>query len=251
MTDSSPGPAPDRALPLLWRSTTTSAPRRGPRPKVSVDDVVDAGIEVADADGLESVTMRGLAERLGIGAMTIYTHVPGRDELLVLMTDQALGRTVRPAHPSDLRRRLEQVAEVSHAEYAAHPWLLEVAGLRAWLGPHAADRYEWQLTAVDGLGLSDLEMDQAVALLDSSAASAVRGRQDVVRAERLSGQTELEWWEANAGPLGDLMAGRDYPLAARVGQAAGEAYQAAQDPERQFRFSLDRVVDGLLAHLGR
>ena len=251
MTDPSHDPAPDRALPLLWRSATASPPRRGPRPKVSVDDVVDVGIEVADADGLEAVTMRGLAERLGIGAMTIYTHVPGRDELLVLMTDQALGRTRRPAHPDDLRRRLEQVAEVSHDEYAAHPWLLEVAGLRAWLGPHAADRYEWQLTAVDGLGLSDLEMDQAVALLDSSAASAVRARQDVVRAERLSGQTELEWWEANAGPLGDLMAGRDYPLAARVGQAAGEAYQAAQDPERQFRFSLDRVVDGLLAHLGR
>lgn len=249
MTD----PAPDPALPLLWRasSSAAAAPRRGPRPKVSVDAVVDAGIEVADADGLDAVTMRGLAERLGIGAMTIYTHVPGRDELLVLMTDQALGRTERPAHPEDLRRRLAQVAEVSHAEYDAHPWLLEVAGLRAWLGPHAADRYEWQLQAVDGLGLSDIEMDQTVALLDSSAASAVRARQEVRLAERHSGTTELEWWEANAGPLGELMAGRDYPLAGRVGQAAGEAYQAASDPERQFRFALDRVVDGLVVHLGR
>lgn len=248
-----PDPAPDPALPLLWRAAAVApeAPRRGPRPKVSIDDVVDAGIEVADAEGLEAVTMRALADRLGIGAMTIYTHVPGRDELLVLMTDQALGRADRPAHPDDLRRRLEQVAEAGHAEYTAHPWLLEVAGLRAWLGPHAADRYEWQLQAVDGLGLTDLEMDQTVALLDSCAASAVRARQDVRLAERASGTTELQWWEANAGLLGELMAGRDYPLAGRVGQAAGEAYQAAQDPERQFRYGLDRIVDGLLVHLGR
>ena len=52
-------------------------------------------------------------------------------------------------------------------------------------------------------------------------------------------------------PLGELMAGRDYPLAGRVGQAAGEAYQAASDPERQFRFALERIVDGILVHLDR
>jgi AcrR family transcriptional regulator len=243
----------DRALPLLWRGEPDagSPPRRGPRPKVSIDDVVDAGIEVADADGLDALSMRGLAERLGIGAMTIYTYVPGRDELLVLMTDQALGRAERGAHSDDLRLRLESVAEAAYAEYSAHPWLLDVAGLRAWLGPHAADRYEWQLRAVDGLGLDDLEMDQAVALLDGCASQAVRAQQDVRLAERHSGMTELEWWEANHELLGELMVGREYPLAGRVGQAAGEAYQAAQDPERQFRFALARVVDGLLVHLGQ
>ncbi|NPD06604.1 TetR family transcriptional regulator [Nocardioides sp. zg-1308] len=249
MTD----PTADRALPLLWRGSGAegAAPRRGPRPKVSIDDVVDAGIEVADAAGLDTLSMRGLAQRLGIGAMTVYTYVPGRDELIVLMTDQVLGRTERPAHPDDTRRRLEAVAEAAYAEYSAHPWLLEVAGLRAWLGPHAADRYEWQLTAVEGLGLDDLEMDRTVALLDGCASSAVRARQEVRLAERSSGLTELQWWEANYELLGELMAGRSYPLAGRVGTAAGEAYQAASDPEGQFRFSLDRIVDGLLVLLDR
>ncbi len=242
----------DPALPLLWRHVTPATaegPKRGPRPKVSVDEVVDAGIGVADVEGLDALSMRGLAQRLGLGAMSLYTYVPGRDELLVLMTDQALGRTARPPHPADVRRRLEAVADSAHEEYLAHPWLLEVAGLRAWLGPHAAERYEWQLTAVDGLGLDDLEMDQTVALLDGFAAAAARAVQDVRRAERHSGLTELQWWEANAEPLGELMAGREYPLAGRVGQAAGEAYQAASDPARQFTFGLARIVDGLLAHL--
>jgi AcrR family transcriptional regulator len=243
----------DPTLPLLWRSTGDSTeratPRRGPKAKVSVDEVIDAGIEVADSEGLAALSMRGLAQRLGLGAMSLYTYVPGRDELVVLMVDQVFGRTVRPAHAQDVRRRLEQVAETSLAEYLAHPWLLELTGLRAFLGPHAAARYEWQLTAVDGLGLGDVEMDQTVVLLDGLAATAARSVHDVLAAERRSGLTELEWWEANAEALGEVMAGHSFPLAGRVGQAAGELYQAAQDPERQFRFGLARVVDGLLAYL--
>lgn len=245
---------PDRALPLLWRHAAPSQPgaggRRGPKQRLSVDEVVDAGIEVADRDGLTALSIRGLAEKLGLGTMSLYTYVPGRDELIVLMVDQVLGSTELPDLVGDVRRRIETVAQVQYAEYRAHPWLLEVGGLRAWLGPHSADRYEWQLSAVEGVGLGDVEMDQTVALLNGFAAASARAVHDVRRAERESGLTELEWWQANAQTLGELMAGRDYPLAGRVGVAAGEEYQAASDPERQFRFGLDRIVDGLLAHLG-
>lgn len=246
---------PDPSLPLLWRHASpapeTPALKRGPRQKVSVDDVVDAAIEVADRDGLDGLSMRGLAKRLGLGAMSLYTYVPGRNELIVLMVDQVLGRTELPAHDGDLTQRLTNVAEVSYADYRAHPWLLDVNGLRAWLGPHAADRYEWQLAAVDGVGLGDVEMDQTVALLNGFAASAARSLHEVARAERESGQSELQWWEANYETLGKLMQGRSYPLGNRVGTAAGEEYQAATDPERQFTFGLARIIDGLTAHVQR
>ena len=246
---------PDPTLRLLWRGAAEEAasPRRkrGPRAKVSLDRVIDEAIEVADGEGLASLSMRSLAQRLGLGAMTLYTYVPGRDELVVLMVDQVLGRTERPPHPDDLRRPLDGLAESARAELLAHAWLLEVGDLRAWLGPHAAERYEWQLGAVDGLGLDDVEMDQTVVLLDGFAATTARAVRDVKAAERRSGQTELEWWAANADALGEVMAGREFPLAARVGMAAGELYQAATDPDRQFRFGLDRIIDGLLAHLER
>lgn len=242
---------PDPVLPLLWRDPAQPSPaRRGPKQKVTLDEVVDAAIEVADADGLAALSIRGLATRLGLGTMSLYTYVPGRDELVVLMVDQVLGRSARPPHGPDPRRRLEAVAESAYAELATHPWLLEVDGLRAWLGPHAGERYEWQLTAVDGLGLGDVEMDHAVTLLEGIAATAVRARHAVVVAERRSGLTELEWWQANAGALAELSGDRHFPLATRVGQAVGDLYQATGDPERQFRFALDRVVDGLLGPSG-
>ena len=245
-------PDPDPVLQLLWRHSAPSsggAPRRGPKQKASVDDVVDAAIDIADADGLAALSMRGLAQRLGLGAMTLYTYVATRNDLVVLMVDQVLGRTVLPAHPDDLRERLALVARVQHDDCRAHPWLLEVTGVRAWLGPHMADRYEWQLGAVEGLGLDDIEMDQTVTLLASFGTSVARAAEAVRHTERETGASDAVWWENNYEALGEVMAGRDYPLAGRVGTAAGEAYQAASDPRRELDFGLARIIDGLVAHL--
>ena len=243
---------PDPVLRLLWRHRLPSpdaAARRGPKQKVTVDDVVDAAIDIADRDGLGALSMRGLAQHLGLGAMTLYTYVATRNDLLVLMVDQVFGRTVLPPHPDDLRERLELVARLQYEDCHAHPWLLEVTGVRAWLGPHVADRYEWQLGAVEGIGLDDIEMDQAVTLLASFGSAVARAEQVVRHAERESGMSDAEWWEANQEALGEVMAGRDYPLAGRVGTAAGEAYQAASDQRRELDFGLARIVDGLIAHL--
>ncbi len=246
-------PEPDRVLPLLWRHASPSpeqaAPRRGPRQRLTVDDVVDAAIEIADRDGLAALAMRGLAQHLGIGAMTLYTYVPNRTDLIVLMVDQATGRTTLPAHADDLRERLEQVARVQYEDCRRHPWLLEVTGVRAYLGPHMADRYEWQLGAVEGIGLDDIEMDQTVTLLATFGTGVARAEQAVRHAERETGMTDAVWWEANYEALGEVMAGRDYPLAGRVGTAAGEAYQAASDPGRELEFGLARIIDGVLAHI--
>lgn len=244
---------PDRVLPLLWRHATPSSdpatPRRGPRQKFAVDDVVDAAIEIADREGLPALSMRGLAQHLGIGAMTLYTYVPNRTDLVVLMVDQVLGRTTLPAHPDDLRARLELVARVQYDDCRTHPWLLEVSGVRAWLGPHMAERYEWQLSAVEDIGLDDIEMDQTVTLLASFGSGVARAEQAVRHAERETGMTDAVWWAANHEALGEVMAGHDYPVAGRVGTAAGEAYQASSDPGRELDFGLARIVDGLLAYL--
>ena len=187
-------PDPDPVLRLLWRHSLPSPEagpaRRGPKQKVTVDDVVDAAIDLADRDGLAALSMRGLAQHLGLGAMTLYTYVATRNDLLVLMVDQVLGRTALPEHPADLRERLELVARVQYEDCRAHPWLLEVTGVRAWLGPHMADRYEWQLGAVEGIGLDDIEMDQAVTLLASFGTSVARAEQVVRHAERESGMSD-------------------------------------------------------------
>lgn len=242
---------PDPVLRLLWRydDGAPSTPRRGRKQRLSVDDVVDAGIRIADRDGLPGLSMRLLASELGLGAMSLYTYVPGRDELVALMVDRALGRRKLPAMPDDVRDRMALVARVHYEACQQHPWLLEVSGLRAWVGPGASDLYEWQLSAIEGVGLDDIEMDQTVALLIGFASSVAQAQERIRAEERSSGMTQADWWAANADELGVVMAGREYPLAGRVGAAAGEAYQAATDPAREMEFGLARILDGLVAHI--
>ncbi|MFC3544144.1 TetR/AcrR family transcriptional regulator [Nonomuraea ferruginea] len=77
---------------LLWRDAAGD-PRQG----LSVDAIVRAGIEVADAEGLSGLSMRKVAERLGFTTMSLYRHVPSRDHLVDLMRDAAIGALPPPA----------------------------------------------------------------------------------------------------------------------------------------------------------
>ncbi|WP_435830836.1 TetR/AcrR family transcriptional regulator C-terminal domain-containing protein [Polymorphospora rubra] len=242
------GAAPDydRTLMLLWRRTLGEPQgSRGPRQRLSVDEVVRAGVAVADADGLETFSMRKVAERLGLGVMSIYTYVPGREELIGLMVDEVQGERELPELTGPLRERLARVARELWDEFHRHPWLLQVTHHRPFIGPNGADRYEWQLRAIEGIGFGDIEMDQIVNLVSGFAASAARASIEARRAHEISGITDEQWWEINGPILERIMDPGRYVVSDRVGTAAGEAYQAVSDPDLAFRFGLDRILDGI------
>ncbi len=230
-----------RTLALLWREV--EPPRRGPRPRHSVDDVVEAAVAIADADGLDAVTVRAVAERLGISPMSLYTYVPGKAELLDLMLDALYLAMPREPHPRHWRDRLRAVADANRELYARHPWAARVSTARPPLGPGLMAKYEHELAALDGLGLSDVEMDAALTFLLGFAQANAVAAQDHASAPG----TDTEWWET-AGPLlARVVAPERYPLAARVGSAVGAAQGGAYNAERAYAFGLERVLDGLAA----
>ncbi|MFC7716310.1 TetR/AcrR family transcriptional regulator C-terminal domain-containing protein [Nonomuraea recticatena] len=120
--------------------------------------------------------MRRVAEKLGVGTMSLYTYVPGKPELLDVMLDTVYGETARPEDvPGGWRGRLEQIARENWALYLRHPWLLQVATSRPVLGPHTTAKYEYELRAIDGIGLSDVEMDSVITLVTGFVHGAARG----------------------------------------------------------------------------
>ena len=158
-----------------------SAPAAGG--DLGVDRIVRAAIDVADTDGLAALSMRRVAERLGVGTMSLYTHVPGKGELLDLMLDTVHGETPRPADvPGGWRDRLERIARDNWALYLRHRWLLQVATTRPPLGPHVTARYDYELRAIEGIGLTDLEMDAVITLVDSYVHGAARGAVEAAQA---------------------------------------------------------------------
>lgn len=235
---------PARTLRLLWRASIASdGPRRGPRPKISVDAVVQASVALADEEGIGAVTMRAVADRIGVGVMTLYGYVPGRDELLGLMIDQIATEGERPPHTGTMRERLIAVADEQFAECRRHPWVVDARLPRPWIGPGGSDRYEWQLAAVEGEGFDDIAMDQIVTAIVAYVNGAARhwaGDQ-----ERMGlAESDLEWWTSTAAVLDEVMAGSHYPISGRVGQAAGENYGLG-DAERSYRFGRDALIGGI------
>jgi len=113
---------PARTLRLLWHDPAV-LPRHGPRQGLTVDQIVTAATALADADGLDAVTMRRLAGNLGVVPMTLYTYVPGKAELLDLMLDAAYQRMPR-ADTTGLpwRQRIAAIAAENRALFEAHPW---------------------------------------------------------------------------------------------------------------------------------
>lgn len=239
---------PVRSMELLWGAEDTPGTKRGPRPKLRMAEVVQKAIALADRHGLAALSMRRLAEELGVTAMSLYTYVPGKGELLDLMTDAVCAETARP-EPGDRtwRERLTQIATENWALYQRHPWLLQVATNRPVLGPNLIAKYDYELQAVDGLGLTDVEMDMTIALLADFVHGSVRGEVNQAQAPQDTGMSELEWWEKFQPLLAKVYDAERFPTATRVGAAAGEEFQAAAAPRRTFMFGLERLLDGVEA----
>jgi AcrR family transcriptional regulator len=239
------GGDPARSMALLWRRHD-ERPARGRKPTLTVDAVVSAAIELADESGLGALSMRALAERLNVGTMSLYTHVPGKAELIDVMLDTVLCETVGPDPlPDGWRARLEQVARENLALFHRHPWMLEVVAFRPPMGPGVIAKYDRELRALEGIGLSDVEMDSVLALVLGYVQASARQALEATLVEQRTGLTDEEWWAAQAPLLEEVLEPDRFPIAGRVGTAASKEYEGLWDPEHSFEFGLQRVLDGI------
>ena len=234
-----------RSLALLWGSHT-----RAGRSGLTLAAIIEAAVAIADSEGLDAGSMRRVAERLNVGAMSLYTHVPGKGELTDLMFDtvarELYSDVDEPSRqPGGWRGALRFIARRNWELYSRHPWVLSLSNARPVMGPHVSRNYEAELRPLEGIGLTDIEMDDTLALVLSHVGSVARTRLQQRSAQEESGQSDLEWWVATAPLLEAVMTGQQFPVASRVGQAAGMAHQAVTNPEHALAFGLERILDGI------
>ncbi|GAA1058292.1 TetR family transcriptional regulator [Agromyces luteolus] len=225
---------------LLWRHEIPVAPARGRPARISVDDLVAAGIAIADADGLAAVTMRAVAARLGTGPMSLYAHVPDKTALLALMSDRVLAAMRHADYDriDDWRERLERLADDNRAVLLEHAWLAAGGPDPMPVGPGAITKYERELRALDRLGLPPVDTDACLTLIvdfaRSSAVSAVA-----------ASAPDADWWQEAGPALAEHVVPERFPLATSIGAAAGEEHGSARDDEHAWRFGLARILDGI------
>lgn len=227
---------PERSTELLWGTREPGG--RRPRPGLSLERIVRAAIDLADAEGVAALSMRRIAERLGFTTMSLYRHVPGKAELLDLMRDALAGELARPdGSAGGWRAGLEAWAREGWSLYRRHPWLVQMGGTRHVPGPNAVANYERALRLVSGTGLRPAEIAAVVGLLGGFVESAARQVAETARTEQRTGVTDEEWWGAR-GSLFDRLG--PYPTIAYVWESGG--YDEPEDP---FEFGLQRVLDGI------
>ncbi|MGR6968353.1 TetR/AcrR family transcriptional regulator [Streptomyces cynarae] len=246
-TDRTSAGDPARTLQLLWREAAPDR-GRGPRRGLSIDAVVEAATAIADAEGLDAVTMRRVAQELGVVPMTLYTYVPGKAELLDLMLDAAYARMPRTDTAGQhWRQRVTAIAEENKALFERHPWAAAVSTSRPPLGPGLMQKYEHELAAFEGLGLSDIHMDDCLTYLLTFVQACARAAVDARAAQHDSAMNDEQWWQVNAPLLARVLDPDTYPTAVRVGTAAGTAHGTAHDPDHAYAFGLRRTLDAFAA----
>lgn len=235
-----PGAVPE-AVAIAWGMV--DAPQRGPARGMSHEQIVEAAVEIADAEGLAAVTMQRVAESLGFTTMALYRYVSGKDQLVTLMCDAAiLIPNDWEIDPTDWRLGLRQWAEMVRYVYRAHPWVLEVPRtMTQVLMPNNMRVADAGLRALSNLGIGDAERIAVILVLSAYVASFSMLERDLA--------TEEPWWmSAAAERLLSAISAEDLPYMAPLmagGMLGGGDPAGSSDIEFEFGFGLDRLIDGL------
>ncbi|MEU8957231.1 TetR/AcrR family transcriptional regulator [Streptomyces sp. NPDC048518] len=226
-------------------------PAKGPKRGLSVDRIVATGIAVADAEGIDAVSMGRVAKELGVSTMSLYRYVAAKDELYVLMQDAATGPPPpRPASADGWRAGLEWWARAQRAVFRRNLWLLRIPISSPPATPNGLAWMEQGLQVLDGCGLDEGRKISVMMLVGGyvrNEVSLMSGLDAAMRAEGLTPDAVMRRYERTVDALTSAHPER-FPALRRL-LATGVLGEAdAEDTE--FEFGLARVLDGVAVLVG-
>ncbi len=282
MTEATPERPAQRPLPpgldLLWGRRERG--KRGPRPGLSADAIVGAAMRLADAEGLEAVSMAKVAAELGFTTMSLYRYVASKEELLQLMWNgSADGAEKLAIEGPDWRSRLRAWAVIQRDMLDRHPWITQMPMAAPPVAPNSMHFVERGLATLDGTGLSDSDKLRIIGLLSSYTLSEARMAADAMRAEKAAAEAAQGVRAADpedaarpaSGPhdgrasaggppavsppdsyealLRELVDEQTYPRLYRIAWAP--APQEPQTEREQFLWGVETILDGVQALIER
>ena len=212
-------------------------------PDLSKARIVDAAIAIADREGLAAVSMRRLATELRVATMSLYRHVPSKDELVLVMLDAVFREEALPSkRPRGWRAKLDLLARVQWAIYRRHKWMAATISLtRPVLVPNGMKHTEWALEATDGV-VGDAAQQLLVALtLFGFVRGLAASLETETYAEQDTGMSSDDHIEAQTREFEAIVASGAFPMLTRV--SAVPDLDVGLDA--LFEFGLARVLDGI------
>ena len=231
-------PEGHQVLRLLW--DPPGPPNRGPRPKLTLPVIVEAGVEVVRADGLDALSMRKVATRLGVGVMSLYTYVPGRSELIELMIDHVFAEVDRADPSATWRKQLSFIAEQQGALLRRHPWILATTVWRLPMGPNVLDAEEDLYRALRVAGLSAEQIHGVRNLIAWHLQGVARTSAQEDEITRQTGTTNEAYWESRSSFWTTYFDPERFPTMVWIWENGG-----FDGPEPADDFAFERLLDGI------
>ena len=223
---------------------------------LSREEIVEAAIAVANAEGPDAISMRRIAREVGAGAMSLYWYVASKEELLDLMLDAIEAEIEVPEPTGDWRADLGAFAHRTRAALRRHRWAVEFIGTRPPSGPNDVRNLERLLSLLDGIGVDDYRVIMGIfmtvatfvigAVIREAQEVRLQAEQERVEASMTAEEVQAEherfrsWFESSG----------QYPHIARL-MKAGIDPDDPDTREERFQFSLDCVLDGIAARIAQ
>ncbi|MEV6924747.1 TetR/AcrR family transcriptional regulator C-terminal domain-containing protein [Dactylosporangium sp. NPDC051485] len=198
----------------LWTRPAASKPERLTR-----EAVVATAVAIADAEGLDAVSVRRIAAELQARPMTLYSFFKRKDDLIDLMLDHVLGEMlVTEPLPEDWREALGAVLHRQLQVGRRHMWMMGVLGARAPIGPNAARHAEQSHAAIAGLGLPPARAVRLLRVVDTYLWGFATLANQELAARQRDAITEQEWQQSTDAYFAELTAGGEFPRLAEAGR---------------------------------
>ncbi|MFD8523307.1 TetR/AcrR family transcriptional regulator C-terminal domain-containing protein [Streptomyces capillispiralis] len=213
---------------------------RGPRPAYTRADIAAAAVRIADAEGLDAVSMRRVAAELGCGTMSLYNYVPRKEDLYELMVDVAGGEHELWEPSGDWRADMLRAAHQTRALMHRHPWLPRLMSPVYGFSPNALRYLEHCLACLDPLPEPYGTKLELIAMLNGIVTTYVTNELATAERTRSLPWTPEQENAARIAYLGGRIATGAYPrMAAAFAEDAGPI-----DLEAVFERALGRMLDG-------
>ncbi|MFF3259110.1 TetR/AcrR family transcriptional regulator [Streptomyces sp. NPDC002932] len=227
-------------------------PVKGPKPGLSLERIVDAAVAVAASEGLGGVSMGRVAKDLGASTMSLYRYVAAKDELYVLMQEAAMGPP--PPLPAleeraGWRAALSQWAWAQRGVYHRNLWMLRIPISGPPASPHSVAWWEQGLQALEGSGLGPGDAVSVILLVSGFVRNDALLMGDLDAAVEARGVPAQEVMEGYARTLTRLVDPERHPALSRL--MATDVMWVPDEPDYEFRFGIERVLDGIEALIRR
>lgn len=219
---------------------------KGPKPGLSLEQIVEAGVAVAVADGLAAVSMGRVAAELGAATMSLYRYVKTKDELLAMMVDAAFKTPPEPAAARESWRRAISRWAVAHlAVLRRHPWIVRVPIGGPPVLPNQMIWFECGLFALRRANLTEAQRLAVLLLVNGFVRNEALLAADLKQAADASRHTNDSARAGYSRMLSQLLDPQRFPAISAV--IAAGVFDQPDDPDADFAFGLARILDGVAA----